>query len=143
MHACMDNICLLSNYLDRHVLEINGNFIPKSEPFIIGNYWVPIINLKYDAKNYAFMMDSSHELFYSMSINNKDSGRMLINPTKMVSQKKLLALKFEYLHFEPLINSLFAPFCELEFLECNSYNILDDDEDGKKICSAQNMDKTL
>ena len=46
MYSGMDDMYLLSSYLDRHTLVTNGNFIPKNELFIIGNYWVPFIDSK-------------------------------------------------------------------------------------------------
>ena len=55
-------------------------------------------------------MNVSYTIFYTTSSTYKESVKMLTNPGNMIPQKKLLALKFEYSHFEPLINSLLAPF---------------------------------
>ena len=139
----MDDMCLLSSCLDRHSLVKKGKFIPKSEPFDIENYCVTIINSKYEAEYRSVMMDSSHAIFCTMRSTNKDSIKILMYPAKMISQKKLLTLKFEYLHVEPLINSLLTTFCALEFPECHSHNIFDDDDDGKKIYSVHDMKNTL
>ena len=61
------------------------------------------------------MMISGHEFFFAISNSDKDSVEILINPAEMTSQKKLLVLQFEDLHFEPLINTQFIIFSELEF----------------------------
>ena len=63
MHTGMDNTCLMFSYLDLHILSINGKFIPKSEPFVIGNYWVTIINSNHEALHHAVMTDISQTIF--------------------------------------------------------------------------------
>ena len=62
----------------------------------------------------------------------------------MVSQKKLLVLKFEDFYFEPAINSLITPLLDkLDLPDCHSCNIFDNDEDSQKTHSSKNLDKTF
>ena len=57
--------------------------------------------------------------------------------------KKLLMIKFEDLHFEPVINLQITTLLVHAFLlECYSYNISDEWKFGKKTHSPTNMDKT-
>ena len=67
MHADMDGICMISSYLGRNILVINGKFVPKSKPFVIGIYCVPISNSKYEAKYCTVIMDLNYAIFAQMN----------------------------------------------------------------------------
>ena len=87
MHACMDDMCLLSYYLDLHVLVINGEFSTKKKPINIGNYCVPIEQSKYEAMHYAVMVDSSNVIHYTISSTDKDANKTHANHVEMISNK--------------------------------------------------------
>ena len=99
--AGMDDMHLLSSYLDLHDLETNRKFIPKNKPFAIDIFCVSVEESKYEAKHCAVMINNSYAIFCTISSIDNDNNKMFANPAKMTSEKKLFALKFEHLCFEP------------------------------------------
>ena len=68
---------------------------------------------------------------------------MIINLSNVISQK-ILVLKFEYFHFETVINSQITPLIgNTDLPDCFSYNIFDNEDNGKKTCSPENLDKAF
>ena len=51
------------------------------------------------------MMELNYNIYYSHNKHDKSSVKIIINALNVMSQKKLLVLKFEHSHFEPVINS--------------------------------------
>ena len=77
IHASIDDMNLICSHLDRHTLVINRIFSPKSEPFIIGKYSVPVEESKCEAKHYAVMIDSSHLIYCTTSSIGKNNNKHL------------------------------------------------------------------
>ena len=73
MNANMCYMCLLSCYLDRHVLVISGKFGTKNKPITIGNYYAPIEESKYEAKNYSVMIDNGPANYCIISNTDKEN----------------------------------------------------------------------
>ena len=81
-------------------------------------------------------------MHFTISSTDKDANQMHANPAEMISDKKLFVVMYERKHVEQVIYSLLSSF-GLILLEYHSHNIFDDVEDGNKIYSVENMDKTL
>ena len=136
----MDEMCLLFYYLHHHVLVINGEFTSKNKPINIVHYYVPIEKSKYKAMHCTFMIDSRNSMHCTIISTDKDDNNTCINPVEMIPNKKLLGLKHEGKHFEPLIYSFLSSF-NLNFLECHSHKIFDDVEDDNNKYSVESMYK--
>ena len=143
MHADMGDMSMISAYLDRKFLVIHGKFVPNSEPFVIRRYHVLLSNSKWEAKHCTVMKDLNNNDHYSNNKHDKRSVKITINPLNRKSQKKLLVLKFEDSHFEPVINSqIKALLGNSDLPECFSHNIFNEWKFWKKFYSPENMDKT-
>ena len=62
MHVDMYDMHLLSYYLNRRVLLINGGFSTKNKTINILHYYVPIKQSKYQAIEYAVMINSINDM---------------------------------------------------------------------------------
>ena len=61
---------------------------------------------KYEAKQHKVVIDSNYYMHCTESRTKKETNKNRINPTEMIDKTKLLMLKHEGTHFEPLIDAL-------------------------------------
>ena len=75
---------------------------------------------------------------YTDSSTDKETNKNCINPTEMIGKTKLLILKCQELHFEPLIDVL-TPKLDMNLPEDNSHNIFNNVDESQKKYLAENM----